>query len=422
MNEGQKSSEKIRACTIARDIEQFDLLIEDMEQELGPEWGGLTFENAVDTLNSDVAANLEFVAVAVDRQDEPELVTIASVIRAAKEMDINVILIPHDLDTVALHQLMRVGADDFAPYPLPEGALKDAIDRIAAAKEASRAPAPATAAPAEPAPLQQPLAAGGDRSGVVLPVYGLAGGVGTSTFATNLAWELQQLVEEQDKRVCIIDLDFQFGSVSTYLDIDRTETAFEFWSDLASADTGALRQIMDKYRDKLDVLPSAPEALPLEFAGPDEIGHLIELARSTYDFVIIDVPQPLVSWSEVVLEAAHLYFAVIGLDMRTAQNIQRFMRTLKAEDLPHEKVQFVLNFAPKFTDMTGRGRVKTLRDSLEIELKFQLPDGGKPVLMACDEGEPLGLNTPKNALRREIVKVAETISELAEADTEETEF
>ena len=31
------------ACTVSRDISNFDLLIEDMEAELGESWGDLTF-------------------------------------------------------------------------------------------------------------------------------------------------------------------------------------------------------------------------------------------------------------------------------------------------------------------------------------------------------------------------------------------
>ena len=46
-----------------------------------------------------------------------------------------------DFDTVSG---LRLGADDFVPYPLPEGALHDAIERIRATPE----PAPAPAAPA----------------------------------------------------------------------------------------------------------------------------------------------------------------------------------------------------------------------------------------------------------------------------------
>ena len=402
----------IKACAIARQIEDFDLLIEDMETELGENWGGLTFDNAPGILNSEIGSELEFIAVAVDAQDEADLSPIATVIRVAKEIGINVILVPHNVNTVALHQLMRMGADDFAPYPLPDGALKDAIDRTKAKQEPVivQAPAPAAA----PAPQVEAEA----RNGVVLPVYGLAGGVGASTFAANLAWELQLLMEKENKKVCILDFDFQFGAISTYLDVERTELAFEFLSDLGGADRDSLNTAMSKYKDRLSVLPSAPDALPLDFVGADEIKHLIELAASLYDFVIIDIPQALVGWSEVVLEQAHLYFGLIELDMRSAQNTLRFLRTLKAEDLPYEKVQFVLNRAPKFTDMNGKTRIKKMAESLEIAIRFQLPDGGKQVTNAGDEGEVLAEQAPKNPLRKEIVKIAKTISEMASSDEE----
>ncbi|MCP5075104.1 MAG: AAA family ATPase [Rhodobacteraceae bacterium] len=404
-----EQSDIIRACAIARDIEEFDLLIEDMEAELGPDWGGLNFENAPGILASDLAENLEFVAIAVDKQDEDDLSDVAKVIRIAKDLNISVILVPHDLNTVALHQLMRSGADDFAPYPLPEGALRDAIERVKAepAKIAARVAAGPTAA----VELKS-------RNGIVLPVYGLSGGVGATTFAVNLAWELQKLLEKESKKVCILDFDFQYGAISTYLDVPRTELAFEFLSEALNADPDTMKQAMSPYKESLDVLPSPPDALPLDFVGPEEIKHLLEVATKLYDFVIIDVPQALVSWSEVVLEHAHLYFGIVELDMRSAQNTLRFLRTLKAEDLPYEKVQFVLNRAPKFTDMSGKTRVKRMAESLEIEFRFQLPDGGKAVSNSCDEGEALAEMAQKNPLRKEILKIAKTISELANNDSE----
>ncbi len=402
----------VRACAIARSIEDFDLLIEDMETEFGESWGGLTFENAPDILLSDLASDLECIVVAVDKQDEDELAPVANVIRVAKEQKISVILVPHDLNTVALHQLMRMGADDFAPYPLPEGALHDAIER----SQSVPAPAAPVAATVEPVAQAAPSAPASNRQGIILPVYGLAGGVGASTFAANLAWELQQSLEKENKKVCILDFDFQYGSISTYLDVPRTEQAFEFLSEAASADAESLKQAMSSYKDRLDVLPAPPDALPLEFVGAEEVDHLIKLAMSSYDFVIIDLPQALVSWSETVLDHAHLYFGLVELDMRSAQNTLRFLRTLKAEDLPFEKVQFILNRAPKFTDMNGKTRVKRMADSLEIVFRFQLPDGGKPVANAGDEGEALKELVPKNPLRKEILKIAKTLSEMASDD------
>ena len=399
-------TDAILACAIARDIDAFDLLIEDMESEFQENWGALTFDAAPDVFDSEIGDGLKYVMVAADKDDENDLADIANVIRAAREKGIKVILIPHDLSTVALHQLMRMGSDDFAPYPLPEGALKDAIDRV------SKEPEP-IAAPAAAAPVDDTV-----RNGVVLPVYGLAGGVGATTFAANLAWELQKSLEGLNKKVCILDFDFQYGAVATYLDVPKTEAVFEMLSDAANTDAEGLKQAMSTYKNGLDVLPAPVEALPLEFVDADGIRNIINQAVSSYDFVIIDVPQALVSWSEVILEYAQLYFGVLELDMRSAQNALRFMRTLKAEDLPYEKVQFALNRAPKFTDLSGKNRVKRLSESLEIEFRYHLPDGGKVVPNAGDEGEALAEIAAKNPLRKEIVKIAKTISELAIEDAE----
>ena len=43
----QTDPEPIVACTISRDVQNFDLLIEDMEAELGEAWGDLTMEDAI---------------------------------------------------------------------------------------------------------------------------------------------------------------------------------------------------------------------------------------------------------------------------------------------------------------------------------------------------------------------------------------
>ncbi len=42
-----------------------------------------------------------------------------------------------------------------------------------------------------------------------------------------------------------------------------------------------------------------------------------------------------------------------------------------------------------------------------MKISTQLPDGGKAVAQAGDHGEPLAVTAKKNALRREIAKLAD---------------
>ena len=414
----------ILACTISRDVQNFEMLIDDMEQELGESWGDLGFEDALIFLDQPESAALEFVAIAVDGEDEADLSRISDVIRTAKAKSIKVILIADQVSPTALHQLLRLGAEDFVPYPLPEGALHEAIERIRTKAEAAAAPvAPAEPATATVAALKPPVEdephptfkAKGDRDAVVIPVHGLAGGVGASTFATNLAWELATISKTDAPRVCLIDLDFQYGSIATYLDLPRKEAVFDLLSDTLSADSDALLHAMLTFNDKLHVLTAPSDMLPLDIVTPEDIAHLIDMARANFDFVIIDMPKTIVAWTETVLSRAHLYFALMELDLRSAQNVLRLVRALKAEGLPHEKLRFALNRAPKFTDLSAKSRVKRMAESLDITIELQMPDGGAQITQANDHGLPLSENAAKNPLRKEIQKLAKSLFDLNKA-------
>ncbi len=430
----------VLACTISRNVENFDLLIDEMEMEFGENWGDLNFDDAAIFLDQPDAATLEFVAIAVNAEDEGDLGRITAIIKQAKGRGIKVILIADQIGPMALHQLLRLGAEDFVPYPLPEGALHDAVERLRIppaappATEASVAAALVAAPQVEPVadpvapakaiaePIREPHAeaapafkAKGDRNGVILPIHGLAGGCGASTFAANLAWELATSTKTDGPRVCLIDFDFQYGSCATYLDLPRKEAVFDLLSDTANADSDTLLQAMLTFNDRLHVLTAPADMLPLDIVGPEEIGRILDMAQANFDFVIVDMPKTIVAWTESVLARAHVYFALMELDLRSAQNVLRLVRALKAEGLPHEKLRYVLNRAPKFTDLGAKSRVKRMAESLDISIEVQLPDGGAQVTQANDHGLPLSENATKNPLRREIQKLAKSLFDLNKA-------
>ncbi len=397
----------IVACTISRDVSNFDLLIEDMETELGESWGDLTFDDAILFLNQPDADSLEFVAVAVDSDDESDLARISGIITTAKEKGVKIILIAEEVSPIALHQLLKLGADDFVPYPLPENALHEAIERL-------------QQAPAADAYMEQNAATPsfkpkGDRNGVILPVHGLAGGTGATTLAVNLAWELATISKDNAPRVCLLDFDFQYGSVSTYLDLPRREAVYEMLADTASIDNVSFLQSLLTFNDKLHVMTAPSEMLPLDIVNSEDINRVLDVARANFDFVVVDMPSTVVQWTEAVLHQADVYFATMELDMRSAQNTLRMIRALKGEELPFEKLRYVLNRAPKFTDLSGKSRVKRLAESLDISIELQLPDGSKQVTQSNDHGLPLAETAAKNPLRKEVAKLAKSIFELNSA-------
>jgi pilus assembly protein CpaE len=399
------------ACTISRDVQNFDLLIEDMETLLNEGWGDLGFEEALTFMGQPEAADLEFVAMAIDAIDEGDLGLLAEVITVAKSHNIKVILIAEDVTPASLHQLLRGGADEFVPYPLPEGELEAAVERL---RKPEELPVPVSGT--QELPRSVKLKAG--RDGVLIAVQGLAGGAGATTVAVNLAYELATQDDGKERKVCLIDLGLQFGSVATYLDLPRREAVFETLTAIDNMDGESFAQALVSFEDKLQVFTAPADILPLDIIGPAEISRVLEVAREHFDYVIVDMPTTLVQWTETVLTQAQIYFCLMELDMRSAQNTLRLKRMLQSEDLPFDKIRFALNRAPKFTDLQGKSRVKRMADSLGISLELQLPDGGRPVVQACDHGLPLASHAAKNPLRKEIVKLAEQLNAIGADDAE----
>ncbi|WP_375260967.1 CpaE family protein [Palleronia sp.] len=396
----------IRACTVCRDIQNFDLLIEDMENAFGETWGDLCFADATAFLTQPGARSLELLAIAIDKDDEANVDEVSTTIRTAVAQRIAVILIAEDVSPLILHQLLKLGATEFVPYPLPDRALPDAIARVSAGS---------ATAPRPPAPVEEvvrPELNTGGRNGVILPVQGLAGGVGASTFAVNLANELSLLDGKRPPRVCILDFDLQVGAVSTYLDLPQREVVIELLSDTETMDADLLFQAMVSHQDRLHILTSPAEMVPLDLIQPEDVNRILDLASAQFDYVVVDMPSTVVQWTETVLSRAHAYFALLELDMRSAQNALRLIRALKAEELPVDKLRFVMNRAPRFADLAGRSRLKKLAESLGVAIDVHLPDGGKAVTEANDSGLPLASAAKKNPLRKEIGKIAASAHEV----------
>ena len=407
VKQDQIEEDQIRACTVSSDILKFDLLIEDMEMLMGEDWGDLSFGEATAFIQQDEARALEFLAIALDQTDENDADAIVQLVRTANEKGISIILVADNISPKFLHRLLRNGADEFLPYPLPKDELQGALDEI---KRKSQTVSEVSQIQPQP----QPEAI---KSGKIVAVHGLAGGVGASTLAVNLAWEAAtQNPKGPNPKVCLLDLDLQFGSVATYLDLDRKQSIAEMWSDTEVIDGENFKQALSKYKDTLSVLTSPNDLVPLDLISGEDLMRVLTIAKSQFDVIVINMPQTLVTWTETVLEEAHVYLNIIDMDMRTAQNIIRLVSALQAENLPFNKLRYILNRAPKFTDLNGKNRIKRLSESLGIAIEFSLPDGGKPVTQACDHGEPLGLAAPKSPLRKEIVKLVKAIFDEVEID------
>jgi pilus assembly protein CpaE len=279
-----------------------------------------------------------------------------------------------------LRDVVRTGAVDLLHVPVSDRAMHDSVERaIAVARPRAGERTTQAAAPAA-------------HQGNVYTVASATGGCGKTFYATNLAYFLHQ---NTGKRTCIIDLDLQFGEVSTALrlrprfsiadalareDIDEIDLASHIDEYLVTHDTG------------ISVLSAPRDPADADRIHPVDVNRVIEAARARFDYVVVDTPGAL---TEIVLAAFDLsnqLYVMATLDLPSIRNMGVFLSTLEKLKIPADNVKLVLNKAERdvgldvdqVTKMFPQGFTSVLPYAREVSKSVNV---GTPILAFAPTAE-----------------------------------
>jgi len=233
-----------------------------------------------------------------------------------------------------LRDIVRTGAIDLLQLP---GKDEDLLESVQRAIELSTHQQTAAAAPV----------AAGSSVGRVFTTSSATGGCGKTFYATNVAYFLTHFT---GKRTCIVDLDLQFGEVSTALRLRPRFTIFDALQR-DEEDESALADHIEEYLVKHDtgiyLLPAPKDPSEADRISPPDVTRIIEAIRTKFDYVIVDTPAAL---TEIVLAAFDLsdeLFTLATLDLPSVRNMGVFLNTLDKLKIPSDHVQLILNKAEK---------------------------------------------------------------------------
>jgi pilus assembly protein CpaE len=290
----------------------------------------------------------------------------------------------------SLREIVQAGADDILRLPFDEDELSIALERAfdiggrrlagaAARPEIGTAPVPVHAAASAPAR--------------VFTVSSATGGCGKTFMATNMALFLAR---HTGKRVVLVDLDLQFGEVSTALRLrpnytiydalhrDETSTDFDFGDHLD--------EFLVQHEGGFSVLAAPKDPAEADRIGPADVTRILDVLRNHCDYLIVDTPAAL---TEVVLAAfdvsEHL-FALATVDLPSVRNLGVFLQTLEKLRIPSDNISLILNKAERdvgldigqITRLFSQGFKAILPYAREVSRSINI---GMPVLAADPTAE-----------------------------------
>jgi pilus assembly protein CpaE len=291
----------------------------------------------------------------------------------------------------SLRDIVRTGAIDLLQLPVEDADLVESLERAAALVPV--APAPVIVEQQAPAAAIAPTAdAEPDRPGIVYTIASATGGCGKTFYATNLAWFLHKWM---GKKVCIVDLDLQFGEVSTALRLRPKYTIFDALQR-EDADESDLTAHIEEYTVVHDtgvhVLAAPRDPSEADRISPPDVTRILEAVRNRFDYVLVDTPPALAETVLVAFDLSDLLYVMATLDLPSVRNMSVFLSTLERLKIDTGDLRLVLNKAEEdvgididqVTKLFPQGFESILPYAKEVSRSINL---GMPVMAASPEAE-----------------------------------
>jgi pilus assembly protein CpaE len=179
----------------------------------------------------------------------------------------------------------------------------------------------------------------------VVAVVGARGGCGTTTLTANLAAELAS-----SRTVCALDLDFGRGDLAGLLNLSPAVSIPKLLTD--SLDPAKLRGSALSAGPRCSILAQPTELSQLVRPTREEVTHLLDVARQTWDLVLVDCGD---SVSEAMLAAVHVadrVMIVATADVLAIQNVVRLLALLREVGVSDDRRWLVLSQLFRYPDLS----------------------------------------------------------------------
>ena len=295
----------------------------------------------------------------------PEDCAVLSFFAAPRAATPPLIAITQSLDAAVARKMVQVRVADFLVKPIEPIELVRSCARAANAQ-------------------------GGGGESVEAQIYTFlpsAGGVGVTTLAIQTALLLQG-GKSSHASVCLVDLDFQHGAVTDYLDIEARLDLNEIEPRPERLDRQLLEVMLSRHSSGLQVIAAPSRPAEMRSFDPLMVTRLLDLVSANFEYVVIDMPRTWFSWTDDVLLGSNQLYIVSEMTvpcMKLAKNLLSSIRERLGEGCRPKVI--VNRFEQRM--FTPGLRIADIEKALGGAFSGVIPNNYRVVREAIDRGVPL---------------------------------
>ena len=109
---------------------------------------------------------------------------------------------------------------------------------------------------------------------------------------------------------CLVDLNFQHGTVADYLDLEPRLNLAEIEPRPDRLDRQLLEVMLSYHASGLAVVAAPNQPAEMRSFDPDVVTRLLDLVSTNFDYVVFDMPRTWFSWTDSVLLGSNKLYIV----------------------------------------------------------------------------------------------------------------
>ena len=256
----------------------------------------------------------------------------------------------------------------------------------------------------------EPESKDGEKTGLLIVFLSAKGGTGTSSLCANLAMNIQQ--GQPDARVVVADLVLPIGSIGPIVGQEGPLNLVTV-AELPAGQTNA-----DYFHQNLpkpdlwqfQVLTGSADPQHGNSIKGERINQIVDVLRSAYDFVILDIGRALSRISLPLIQNADLIVLIVSTDQSTVKLTKTVYDYLQTQGVSSQKIYAILNRAVGLEGLTKA----QAEEIIGLPIKTTMPYMGSNFALANNLNQPMTIKYPTDTASIVLKAAAQDIVSLAQ--------
>jgi pilus assembly protein CpaE len=346
-----------------------------------------TFDGTLEAFaaNAPLVRRTDMLVVEIDPDDSAALAGLEA-FAAGPGARMAVVAAARDLTVGATRRLLRSSIADVLPVPFSHEELGQAVETARAGLA-----------------RRQAGDGGGGRLGNIVVFQGALGGVGTSMVAAQAA-----LQWAEKKRVLVIDLDVQRGTLALYMNLKPRLSLADLIEADDRLDIEFLTMVAERHQSGLSMVAAPNDMTGLDAVTPEFMERLLDVAAQNFDLVVLDMPGVWMDWTALAMQKADIIALVTQMSVSGVQQARRQLDTLEANGLG-ERVRVVMNRMT--AGLFGKYDTAEAASVLRFPVHYSLANDFPTVSAALDEGVSVKKIKLKARIEKELRQMTDAMAD-----------